>query len=134
MHPFPHDIFIVIKCKKLKYVFVPQYEGLGIRDIAAFISDHPESHIYLPDEKELRRLPKQFIVNVASTIIGKAFDDWVKQQVTTRNLKITKDKDLNIEVDPEIAEIFRQSTSVSSKLVCLIFLYLDLFLIVILII
>ena len=71
--------------------------------------------MYFPDEKELRRLPKQFIVNVASTVIGRKFDDWVKKQVETRNAKVAKEKDLHIEVDPEIAEIFRNSTSVSSK-------------------
>jgi hypothetical protein len=104
-----------VKCKSLKYTFVPQYEGLGIREIGDFIKDHPDSHIYFPEQKELRRLPKQFIVNIASTVIGRLFDDWVKVQITTRNLKIAKEQDLHIEVDPEIAEIFRQSTSVSSK-------------------
>jgi hypothetical protein len=94
---------------------VPQYDGLSIRDVAGFISEHPESHLYFPQQNELRRLPKQFIVNVASTVIGRQFDDWVKQQILNRNLKVAKEQDLHIEVDPEIAEIFRQSTSVSSK-------------------
>ena len=70
---------------------MPQYDGLGIREIGDFIKEHPESHIFFPDQKELRRLPEQFIVNVASTVIGKKFDDWVKDQIYTRNQKVAKD-------------------------------------------
>ena len=47
-----------MRCKKLRYVFVPQYEGLGLNEIADFLNQHPDLLIYFPETKELRRLPK----------------------------------------------------------------------------
>ena len=47
------------------------------------------------------------------TIIGDDFQDWVDERITARNAKIANDQNLSIQMDPEIAELFRNSTSVS---------------------
>ena len=64
---------------------------------------------------EIPRLPKDFIANVAFTVLGKPFGDWVKGQIELRNYKITTEKQLNIDMDPELAAAFNASTAVSSK-------------------
>ena len=82
---------------------------------------------WLPDLVEIPRLPKEFLANISYTVVGKSFSDWVKQQIEARNEKITVEKQLNIDLDPELAAAFNASTAVSSKylfeisLCCLLF-------------
>ena len=64
---------------------------------------------------EIPRLPKDFLANVAFTVVGKPFGDWVKSQIEARNQKIIIERQLNIDLDPELAAAFNASTAVSSK-------------------
>jgi hypothetical protein len=47
--------------------------------------------------------------------VKQPFSDWVKKQINVRNQKITTEQQLNIELDPELAAAFNNSTAVSSK-------------------
>ena len=68
----------------------------------------------LPEpQKEIEKLPREYIGNVVFTIIGQPFQNWVNQRIERRNAKISSDQNLSIQMDPEIAELFKNSTSVS---------------------
>ena len=67
----------------------------------------------LPCEKEIIKLPKQYLTNVIYTIVGQNFANWVRAKIEERNAKVQKDKDLMIAVDPAIAAAFQNSTAVS---------------------
>ena len=54
------------------------------------------------------------------SVIKEPFGNWVKQQIETRNRKVAVEKNLLIEMDPEVAEIYAASTAVSSKLIFII--------------
>lgn len=60
-------------------------------------------------------MPRAYIGNVIYTKVGEPFKKWVDEQINKRNRKIVEDKDMVIEMDPEIARIFKASTSVSGK-------------------
>ena len=49
------------------------------------------------------------------SVLGDVYTDWVKAQVEARNAKVTKEKDLMISMDPEVAAAFERSTAVSRK-------------------
>ena len=57
----------------------------------------------LPCEKEIVKLPKQFLINVIYTIVGDDFATWVKNRINERNAKVTTQKNMLIDVDNEIA-------------------------------
>ena len=80
-----------------------------------FLQNHQQVGEWLPDMIEIPRLPKEYIANVAFTVLGKPFGDWVKGQIEMRNYKITTEKQLNIDIDPELAAAFNASSAVSSK-------------------
>ena len=44
------------------------------------------------------------------------YTDWVKTQIEERNEEMKEKKDMNIELDPDIAAAFNASTSVSRRL------------------
>ena len=67
----------------------------------------------LPCEKEIPKVPKQWLVNVIYTTVGEPFANWAKGRIMERNEAVTLEKDLNIQVDPEIARAFAASTAVS---------------------
>jgi hypothetical protein len=48
-------------------------------------------------------------------VIGEPFRLWIKQAIEDRNRKVAVQKDLNINLDPELANAFRASTAVSRK-------------------
>ena len=82
--------------------------------MSEFLQNHQQIADWLPEMIEIPRLPKDYLANVAFTVVGKPFGDWVKEQIEERNLKITTDKQLNIELDPELAAAFNASTAVST--------------------
>jgi len=104
-----------IKCTDVKVINVPQFEGLTIDDMMAFGKIQPDVMRSLPPEKEIEKLPRQYIANIIYTMVGKPFSTWVDSQIKKRNEKILIAQNLLIEMDPEIAEIFQASTSMSGK-------------------
>ena len=61
----------------ITYVRVPAYENLSLEKIFSHFNSNSEVFKYLPDGKELKKVPKQWIVNVIATIEGEAFINWV---------------------------------------------------------
>ena len=99
----------------VRHVTIPQYEGLGIQDIANFVNTRANVLPFLPDGKELSKTPKQWIGNVCASVLKNVFTDWIKAQVETRNEKLVVDRGLTISMDPKIAAIFNASTKTSGK-------------------
>ena len=94
---------------------MPQYKSLSMRRLAEFISGHPATHCYYPEGKESDKLPKQWIANVAYSVLGDTFSEWVKQQIEERNARVADQGNLMIELDPDVHAAFLQSTAVSRK-------------------
>ena len=83
------------------------------------IEQHQDVIKYLPDRLEIKKIPNQWLINVMYTVIKEPFGAWVKQQIEERNRRVAVDKNMLIDMDPEIAEVYAASTSVSSKQPCL---------------
>ena len=88
---------------------------MAIKDMQGFTKQYPGVTSYFPIEKEVEKLPRQYIANVIYTVVGQPFAVWVKSQMEKRNDKIKAEQDMLIDMDPEIAEIFKSSQSVSGK-------------------
>ena len=108
-----------LKSDKVKHIAIPQFESLAVKDMRKFIYEHPTKEIilkYFPTEnKEWEKLPRQYVANVIYTVVGEGFQQWVQDNVNARNEKIKQEKDMLVELDPEILAIFKASTSVSGK-------------------
>ena len=61
----------------VKTLHVPQYKNLTIEKILTFVCDQPRIEMYLPDEPDLKKVPKQWIVNVCAVVVGEQFKEWV---------------------------------------------------------
>ena len=75
----------------------------------------PELMSYLPDEKELHLLPRQWLANVIYTKLGERFKAWVDHHVSERHQKYVQRHNILIDMDPEVAAAFNSSSMVSSK-------------------
>lgn len=106
---------IVLKATRIQHLQVPQYEGLAVGAMLIFIQEHREVFKYLPDQVEIQKCPKQWLINVIYTVVQDPFGVWVKQQIESRNQRVAVVKNLLIDMDPEVAEAFAASTAVSSK-------------------
>ena len=104
-----------VKCERVAYLFCPQYKGLALDDILAKLDDHPEVEQYLPDEQDRHRIPRQWAINIFQSVVGKPFAVWAQGAMQVRNEKHVEKHKLMIAMDPQVAEIFARSTSVSSK-------------------
>ena len=69
----------------MKTLYVPQYEGLAIKDILEFVSDKPQVEYYLPEDIDLPKIPKQFIIDICATVLGDQFHIWIRDQIEERN-------------------------------------------------
>ena len=105
-----------IKSKDIKQLGVPLYEGLSTNDILQWAQRYPEVDQALPSEpREIDKLLRQYVINVVYTLVGDPFRLWVESVMQARDAKITSERSLGIELDPEILRVFRNSTAVSSK-------------------
>lgn len=91
------------------------YKGLTIENIVAEGNKVESVRQYLPDDRDISRLPRQWIVNVIYTIVGDDFRQWVSEHIKHRNDHLAEKNDLMIELDPEIAAAFGNSLNISSK-------------------
>ena len=99
----------------MKSLYVPLYKGLSIDDFLTKAEETPAVFAYFPDRRDFSRLPRQWIANVLFTILGQPIADFVNKSIKERNDKIAENRNLIIELDPAIAEAFKQSLNVSSK-------------------
>ena len=106
---------VVIKEVDAKQINVPYYEGLTIEKLLEARNHFPRLVDYLPDERDISRLPRQWIVNLIYTLVGDNFKKWVAEKVRTRNDKIASKYDLMLDLEPSIAKAFLASSMVSSK-------------------
>ena len=106
----------IIKSKDIKNIGVPQYEGLSTADILDYSKDYPTVAEALPSEpREVDKLHRQYVINVVYTLVGDPFRLWMEGVMQARDAKIKEERNLGIDLDPEILRIFRNSTAVSSK-------------------
>jgi len=108
----------IVKCDAVKVIQLPHYEGLNLEEIIYWAKGHQNGVALkaLPeDKKEMLKLPRSYIANVIYTQVGQPFQDWANKRIKERNEKIVQDRDMTINMDPEVAAIFRSSTAVSGK-------------------
>ena len=86
-----------------------------MKRIKEFIAEHAQCLQYLPVEQEWEKLPKQWICNIIHSSVENEFADWVKQRIEERNAGIVKEKNLGINIDPEIMRCFMSSNAISSE-------------------
>lgn len=81
-------------------MFCPQYETLKIEAILKFASHYHLFENYLPKERDIPKLPRQWIVYVCHSMIGDEFASWVKLRVDQRIKKLIEEQNLAILLDP----------------------------------
>ena len=106
---------IGIKKGQHQEIYCPQYEGISVKGMLEMVKNYPAIMQYLPDEKEIHLLPRQWIANVIYTVVGKDFEDWVTRHIKARHEKYSSKNNLIISMDPEIAEALNNSAQISSK-------------------
>ena len=94
---------------------VPCYEGLTVKDILQHGAQSEAVRAHLPDDRDIRRLPRQWIVNIIFSLTGDSFREWVSTMIHRRNDNVALKHDLMIELDPEIARAFTNSVNISSE-------------------
>ena len=104
-----------IRNDQVQTLFVPQYNNLSLERILNFVGDKPNISDFLPDDLDLPKVPKQWIVNVCAVVLGNEFRNWVAHQVEERNVLMCKKKEMMIAIDPQMAAKFQASTHVSRK-------------------
>ena len=57
----------------------------------------------MPDSQEIHKVSKEWICNVCATILKGLFSGWVRARIEERNEAVKKNKNLDIEMDAEVA-------------------------------
>ena len=104
-----------LKNDQIQHFHVPQYKSLTVEKILEFISDIPNIESFLPDDQDLAKTPKQWIINVCAAVINQPFKEWVGEQVEDRNQLMAEKRDMMISMNPVMASKFQNSTHISRK-------------------
>jgi hypothetical protein len=71
--------------EEVKTSHVPYYKSLTVETMLDFSTQYEAVLLYLPHEREIYRLPRQFIIDILSTVVGSPFQKWVDEKVQTRH-------------------------------------------------
>ena len=108
-----------ISCKDVKLINVPQFEGLSKEKVLAWVEKRPNKKEILralpAEEREIKKLPRAWIFSIINTLDGE-FGKWIEIKKKERVALLVKERELGINMDPEIARIFRSCSAISSKL------------------
>ena len=105
-----------ILSKNVRHISVPHYESLSLEKITQFCQRQPNDiQNYMPDRIEIHKVSREWICNIVATVLKNRFTDWVDEQIEIRNEEVREKKDMNIELDEDVAAAFNASTSVSCK-------------------
>jgi len=75
-----------IASKDVQVILVPYYDGLSIEKMLEFAKGIDAVMKALPDlEREILRLPREYIANVIYTLVGEKFKEWVTARIEARN-------------------------------------------------
>ena len=81
-----------------------------------FLQNYPDMHQFMPSERrEIVKLPREWIINIGATVVNVDFLNFVRQAIHRRNQELEQRRNLLIKMDPQLANAFRNSTSVSRK-------------------
>ena len=95
-------------------LYAPHYENLSIERILEQARKNPVINDYLPEDRDMHKVPRQWLLNVAFTLLGEPFRGWIKDEIEHRNEEIAKKQKLLIELDPDVARAFHASVNISS--------------------
>ena len=104
-----------MKAENAKNLHVPLYKGLSIESMLEMGTQDKHVAEHLPDERDIRRLPRAWVCNLIYSLKGDEFREWVSGLIRGRNEHLALKNDLMIELDPQIAEAFKISQNISSK-------------------
>ena len=106
----------MIKTDEVRTINVPFFEGISIDSMLNWAAAQPQDvmQAFPIVQREVLKMPRAYIANTIYTITGDAFVKWIEKQVNSRNAKLQREADM-IEIDTQIAEIYRASTAVSGK-------------------
>ena len=71
------NAFLVIKAEDAKHLHVPCYLGLTIKTILEFGMRVESVSQYMPEDRDVPKLPRQWIINVIYSIVGDELREWV---------------------------------------------------------
>ena len=80
-----------------------------------FTQSFPKMSTYLPDDIDLEKAPKQWLIDVCTAVIGQPFKDWVSDKVHERNEDVVNKNDDFVLLAPKVAERIKASNRVSRK-------------------
>ena len=61
---------------------------------------------YFPPERDLGKLPRDFIVNLLYTLGDEEFMEWVNSRIEARKKKVEEKKNSYIDIAPEFKQAF----------------------------
>jgi hypothetical protein len=101
-----------ITCEGVKVFQAPQYKYLNTAEMIHWAKAYHDVANYFPDEpREVEILHRDYVSSVIYTIVGAPFKKWVTDMIKIRDAEVEKKRDMNIHLDPQIAEILKKSTS-----------------------
>ena len=79
------NLLAVVRAEEAKNLHVPLYKGLSIEAILEMGREDEQVCQHLPDERDIHRLPRQWVVNVIYSLKGDEFREWVSELIRNRN-------------------------------------------------
>jgi hypothetical protein len=90
----------------VKAVWYPKYKNITIKQLFQFADGFDKVKRRFPIEKERKRLPRWWIIQVLHSTIPNEFSAWADARVEARNMHARKKKDTDIKLTAEALKCF----------------------------
>ena len=76
----------------MRNINVPYFKGLSIESMLEFAKGYPEALMALPPvQREIDRLPREYVANVIYIVVGEPFKKWVNQRTNERHERVAEE-------------------------------------------
>ena len=72
----------------VKTINVPMYDSLTVAEILKFADDFNKVDRYMPEDVDLPKMPRQWIINVCAADIGTPFKNWVLDKIEEHSMNV----------------------------------------------
>lgn len=67
---------------------MPFYTSLSIEEIMKFAANYQSLELYFPEERDQKKLTRQYVIDIINSVVKDPFRVWVKERLAERNEKI----------------------------------------------
>ena len=90
--------------RQIVAIKVPQYNGLRVKDIIKFATDHIDIKKFLPKYNYEKEPNREWLCNIVNSLLTEDFNAFIEDKISIRKQELIKSQNISVSVKPEFVK------------------------------